>query len=83
VPTGYFRVKAEQERVVSAGPVPWSLVRATQFHELVAGTVADAREMARIWRSATGRRALLLPVPLPGQLGRALRRGVLSASGRT
>lgn len=39
--------------------------------------LADAREMARTWRSATGQRALLLPVPLPGQLGRALRRGVL------
>jgi uncharacterized protein YbjT (DUF2867 family) len=35
VPMGYYRVKAEQEQVVSAGPVPWTLVRATQFHELV------------------------------------------------
>jgi nucleoside-diphosphate-sugar epimerase len=45
--------------------------------DLATGAGADARETARIWRSATGRRALLLPVPLPGQLGRALRREVL------
>jgi uncharacterized protein YbjT (DUF2867 family) len=107
--------------------VPWSLVRATQFHELVAATiasagrwrvmpvpharlqtvasaevarvvadaaegaprlgrvqvagpeVADARDLARAWRSVTGRRALLIPVPLPGRLGRALRAGALTA----
>jgi uncharacterized protein YbjT (DUF2867 family) len=126
VPMGYFRVKAEQERVVEQGPVPWSLVRATQFHEYVATmldagarwrilpvpraalqTIAsaevapivadvaegvplrgrvdaagpevnDARELARTWRSVTRRRALLLPVPLPAKLGRALRAGVLT-----
>jgi uncharacterized protein YbjT (DUF2867 family) len=126
VPTGYYKVKVEQERTVMAGPVPWSIVRATQFHELVAwilgsaarwrvlpvprmrlqsiaaaevaGAVADvaeapplrgridvagprvaeARELARGWRSATGRRAVLLPVPLPGRIGRALRAGALT-----
>jgi uncharacterized protein YbjT (DUF2867 family) len=31
----YYRVKVEQERVVADGPVPWSIVRATQFHEFV------------------------------------------------
>ena len=126
VPMGYFRVKAEQERVVEEGPVPWSIVRATQFHEYVlamltaaarwgvlpvprarlqtiacaevAGVVAevaedaprkdrtqvagpraaDAREVARTWRSVTGRRAVLVPVALPGKLGRALRAGALT-----
>jgi uncharacterized protein YbjT (DUF2867 family) len=126
VPMGYFQVKAEQERVVEQGPMPWSLVRATQFHEYVATMldagarwrilpvpraalqtiasaevapvvadvaeglplrgrvdvagpeVIDARELARTWRSVTRRRALLLPVPLPGKLGRALRGGVLT-----
>jgi uncharacterized protein YbjT (DUF2867 family) len=127
VAMAYFRVKAEQEQVIEHGPVPWSLVRATQFHELVAATlepagrwrvlpvphaalqtvasaevarvvadvaegaprlgrvevagpeVADARDLARTWRSVTGRRALLIPVPLPGRLGRALRGGALTA----
>jgi uncharacterized protein YbjT (DUF2867 family) len=40
--------------------------------------VADARELARTWRSVTRRRALL-PVPQPGKLGRALRGGALTA----
>jgi uncharacterized protein YbjT (DUF2867 family) len=127
VPMGYFQVKAEQERVVEQGPVPWSLVRATQFHEYVATMLAagarwrilpvpratlqtiasaevalvvadvaegvplqvrvevagpevdDARDLARTWRSVTRQRALLLPVPMPGKLGRALRGGVLTA----
>jgi uncharacterized protein YbjT (DUF2867 family) len=42
VPAGYFQLKAEQERVVMSGPVPWTLVRATQFHELVAGVLTAA-----------------------------------------
>ncbi|HVX47241.1 MAG TPA: NAD(P)H-binding protein [Mycobacteriales bacterium] len=123
IPTGYFQVKADQERVVAAGPVPWTIVRATQFHELMAQTlqsmsrlgilplphaamrtiasaevaaaVADAalsrplrsridvvgpeqqdlRELARTWRKITGRRPLLLPIRLPGKLGKALRDG--------
>ncbi|HEY2669459.1 MAG TPA: NAD(P)H-binding protein [Rugosimonospora sp.] len=123
MPIGYYRVKVDQERVVEAGPVPWTIVRATQFHELVAATfaaagrwrvlpvprailqtvavaevaraVADvaegparrgriavagptataARDLARTWRAVTGRRALLVPVPLPGRLGHSLRAG--------
>jgi uncharacterized protein YbjT (DUF2867 family) len=126
VPTGYYRVKAAQEEVISAGPVPWTLVRATQFHELVdmalrvaarwrvvpipaarfqtiaaaevAQVVSDAAErepqlgriqvagpqvltaaeLARTWLSVTGRRAVSVPVPVPGKLGRALRAGELT-----
>lgn len=40
VPIGYYRTKVAQERVVESGPVGWSMVRATQFHELVAGALA-------------------------------------------
>ncbi len=127
VPMGYYRVKAEQEAVVERGPVPWTIVRATQFHELaaavldaagrwrvlpiprlrlqtvaaaeVATVVADlaadlprgsrvqiagpevvsARDLAVAWKSVTGRPALLLPLPVPGKLGRALRAGWLTA----
>jgi uncharacterized protein YbjT (DUF2867 family) len=42
IPMGYYRVKAEQEQVIEHGPVPWSLVRATQFHELVAMALTAA-----------------------------------------
>jgi uncharacterized protein YbjT (DUF2867 family) len=124
LPMEYFRVKHEQERVVEEGPVAWSIVRATQFHELVAEmfaaggrwrvlplprarmapvasaevarvvaevaageplgkrremagpAVAELRELARGWRTAAGRRTLVLPVPFPGRAGRALRAGV-------
>ena len=127
VPLGYFRVKADQERIVEEGPVPWSLVRATQFHEYVAtmldglsgwhvlpipavlvqavacaevaATVAEiavgtprrrrievagpeivqAGELARAWRAITHHPALLVPLPLPGALGRALRGGALTS----
>ncbi len=128
VPMGYYRVKVEQEREVEMGGVPWTIVRATQFHDLLGGaltatarwhvlpggraqfqpvdveeaasaiaaaatggarrerlTVAgpevhDLSGLARLWREGTGRRALSLPVPLPGKLGRALREGRLTCA---
>jgi uncharacterized protein YbjT (DUF2867 family) len=126
VPMSYFRVKAEQERVVSQGTVPWSIVRSTQFHELVGTVIAAAgrwrvlpmprgvlqpvacadaaravagvaegaplnrcftvagpevsevRDLARTWRKITGHRAALMPMPVPGTVGRALRSGTLT-----
>jgi uncharacterized protein YbjT (DUF2867 family) len=128
VPFGYYRVKTEQERVVAHGPIRWTIVRATQFHELAAswfaatgrygvlpgprlpmqpiaaaeaaravaaaaeGDPADGRievagpqissfaDLARTWRSVTGRTAVVLPVPLPGRLGRELRAGALTTT---
>jgi uncharacterized protein YbjT (DUF2867 family) len=127
VPMGYFRVKAAQEAAVTEGPVPWTVVRATQFHEYLAAMLgAGARygllpvppglvqpvasaEVARLisevavagprrgrveiagpevsgfrplagsWRRAAGKRAVLVPLPLPGALGRALRDGALTS----
>jgi uncharacterized protein YbjT (DUF2867 family) len=35
VPLSYYRAKLAQERIVQAGAVPWSIARATQFHELL------------------------------------------------
>ena len=32
-PTGYYAGKVLQEELVAAGPVPWTVLRATQFHE--------------------------------------------------
>jgi uncharacterized protein YbjT (DUF2867 family) len=34
----HYAGKREQERLVSAGPIPWSIVRATQFHDFGAMT---------------------------------------------
>ena len=125
VPTRYFNVKVEQERTVEEGGVPWTIVRATQFHELVIGMFTalgswrvlplpraphsadrrgrrrarnrDVRRRAaasepRQRRRSTNRRRphagadvalargprLLVPIPLPGALGRALRAGGLT-----
>jgi len=126
VPMGYYKVKTEQEDVIANGSVPWSMVQATQFHELaatalaavarfgilpvpsmtiqtiaaaeVATAIADiataapvrgrvrvagpqietGAELARTWRRVTGRKALLLPVPVPGRIGRVLRGGGLT-----
>ncbi|MER7396721.1 SDR family oxidoreductase [Streptomyces sp. NPDC000151] len=37
---GYFRAKVAQEQLIKQGPVPYSIVRATQFFEFVKG-IAD------------------------------------------
>lgn len=42
VPTAYYKVKVEQEDAIAAGEVPWSLLRATQFHTLIAWAFGQA-----------------------------------------
>ncbi len=42
IPVGYYKVKTEQEKTVTDGPVPWTIVQATQFHELAATALAAA-----------------------------------------
>jgi len=46
VPTTYYEIKVAQEALVEASPAPWTIVRATQFHALLAsgfGVLAKAR----------------------------------------
>jgi uncharacterized protein YbjT (DUF2867 family) len=38
---GYFQAKIAQEQLIAAGPIPYSIVRATQFFEFIDG-IADA-----------------------------------------
>ncbi len=128
LPMGYFQVKAAQEGVVTEAEVPWTIVRAAQFHEYLAAMlgagarygvlpapralvqpvasaevaravadvavgeprrrrvevagpeVAGLRELAVTWRRAAGSRAVLVPLPLPGALGRALRGGAATTA---
>ena len=42
-PFGYYAGKKRQEEVVSAGPVPWTILRATQFHEFARQLSAQMR----------------------------------------
>src|SRR5258705_2386745 len=39
--SGYFRAKIAQEKLIKAGPIPYSIVHATQFFEFVK-SIADA-----------------------------------------
>ncbi|WP_328994249.1 NAD(P)H-binding protein [Kribbella sp. NBC_01245] len=43
MPSGYYAGKVAQETLVTAGEVPWSIVRATQFHEFLAQLLRRAR----------------------------------------
>lgn len=54
----YYRVKVAQEEAVTGGPLPWTLLRATQFHPLLAKAFAAA---ARLRLRPTGM-ARLQPV---------------------
>ena len=124
-PSGYYAGKVLQERLVSDGPVPWSILRATQFHEfagqiyergrigpvhavpimrtqpVAAAEVAErlvdlaesdargrARDLAgpreerlidlvRASASVGGFRGPIISIPLPGEMGAAMRSGAL------
>ncbi|MFL6059770.1 MAG: SDR family oxidoreductase [Marmoricola sp.] len=41
-PFGYYRGKVAQEQAVRSGPVPWTIVRAPQFHEFAAQMIERA-----------------------------------------
>ena len=43
LPLPYYRAKFELERLVEAGRTPYTIVRSTQFHNLVAGVFAAQR----------------------------------------
>ena len=43
VPSGYYQAKLAQEQTVTAGPVPWSILRATQFYEFAAQVLGFAK----------------------------------------
>ncbi len=47
--SGYFRAKLAQERLIKASPVPYSILRATQFFEFV-GSIAQAATDGRTVR---------------------------------
>jgi uncharacterized protein YbjT (DUF2867 family) len=122
---GYYVGKVHQERLVEAGQVPWTILRATQFHEFaqqlhgqvtlgpivlvpvmrsepvaarevaerlvalaVGGPVGRAVDlggpdvhrmvdMVRAYARRVGDRRPVIAVPLPGALGRGMRRGAL------
>ena len=42
--SGYFRAKMAQETLIKASPIPYTIVRATQFFEFVRGIAQSATE---------------------------------------
>nr|SBO99578.1 hypothetical protein BN4615_P9094 [Nonomuraea gerenzanensis] len=75
VPWGYFRTKVQGERLVRDGGVPWTIVRATQFHEFVEQAF---RGMARLGLMVVDPRVLVQPVDvrdLAGHLVTVVGRG--------
>ncbi|MFI9507106.1 SDR family oxidoreductase [Nocardia sp. NPDC052566] len=124
VPLGYFKAKLGAERAILESGIPFTVLRAAQFHDLTlkvvqtmaklpivpapgvfraqpvetaevaarlvelalaepAGRVPDIAgpkvytlpDLIRTYLHATGKRRLLLPVPVPGKIGRAYRAG--------
>lgn len=47
--SGYFQAKLLQENLIGAGPVPFTIVRATQFFEFL-GTIADSATLNGVVR---------------------------------
>lgn len=45
VPLGYYRAKSEVERLIATSEVPWTVVRATQFHDLVTRLFSGQRRL--------------------------------------
>ncbi|GAB2763707.1 NAD(P)H-binding protein [Salinifilum aidingensis] len=124
IPLPYYRAKVECEQLVESSELPFTILRATQFHDLLATFFAAQRhlpcvlvpagmdfqpvdvrdvaehltgiaerppagrvpdiggpevralaELARAYRAATGRRRIVLRIPLPGKIARGYRRG--------
>ncbi|MFG1791021.1 SDR family oxidoreductase [Nocardia sp. NPDC049149] len=124
IPLGYFKAKADSERIIAESGIPYTTLRAAQFHDLAftavrtlaklpvvpnpggvrlqpvdvrdvaarlveltldapAGQVPDLAgpmvyrldELVRSYLQATGKRRPLLPVRLPGKVGKLYRAG--------
>lgn len=48
VPLGYYRSKLACERIVADSGVPFTVLRATQFHDFVAGAFSAQRRLPRV-----------------------------------
>lgn len=58
VPIAYYQAKVAQEQVITTGEVPWTLLRATQFHELV----TEILTLSARWRIAPHTTAKVQPI---------------------
>ena len=70
VPIAYYKVKVEQEEAIAGGEVPWSLLRATQFHPLLAWAFGGAAR-ARLMPTGSARLQPIDPVLVARRLAEA------------
>ena len=94
VDSGYYAGKRVQEQLVLSGPVPASVLRATQFHEFAGQILALTRgpvapvpvmhilpDLARRLLRARGQRRFVLPLRGPVAASRAVAGGALLPTG--
>jgi uncharacterized protein YbjT (DUF2867 family) len=74
VPAGYYRAKVAQEQAVAAAAIPWSLLRATQFHTLLAGAFAFA-ERRRFAPTGKARFQAIAPAVVAKRIADAVHEG--------
>lgn len=73
VPLAYYDAKVAQEAAVAAGPVPWSLLRATQFHQLLDRAFASAARFG-VLPSGAARLQPVDPSVVAGRIAEAAHR---------
>jgi uncharacterized protein YbjT (DUF2867 family) len=70
LPMSYYGVKVEQEEALEAGHVPWTLLRATQFHQLLDTSFAAAARFG-VRPTGTAKVQPVDPVPVAARLAEA------------
>ncbi|HTT94015.1 MAG TPA: NAD(P)H-binding protein [Solirubrobacterales bacterium] len=70
LPIGYYKVKVAQEQALTSGPVPWTLLRATQFHQLL-DTVFSAAARFGVRPTGTAKIQPIDPTVVAGRLADA------------
>jgi uncharacterized protein YbjT (DUF2867 family) len=75
----YYRAKLEAERIVERSPVPWTILRATQFHEFA---LKQIRLLERIPVMLVPRGFLLQPIEIGEVADRLVELALSEPSGR-
>lgn len=75
----YYRAKLETERVVERSPIPWTILRATQFHEFV---LKQIRLLERIPIMMAPREFLLQPMDIGEVADRLVELALSEPAGR-
>jgi uncharacterized protein YbjT (DUF2867 family) len=70
LPMPYYRVKVAQEEAIEAGPLPWTILRATQFHGLL-DMAFGALARVGVRPTGTGRLQPIEPGIVAARLGDA------------